>query len=269
MRQFRKIVRFELKNYMTNKVFVGITLFAVIAIAVVMFFPRLTEAIGSDTPDPDSPRSVMLVSADESIAMPIEASFAAAFPDYDVRLTETDRTAIETQIVAGKAECAFCFDSLTSYTYFVNNLSMYDTNTAIADEVLRTLYQTQEMTAHGMSAATVQGVLSAQVAHETVMLGKDQMQNFFYTYIMIFALYMVILLYGQMVASNVATEKSSRAMELLVTSADPVSMMFGKVIASCLAGLVQLVVIFGSSLFCFHANRTYWGEDGMMASFFN
>ena len=269
MRQFRKIVRFELKNYMTNKVFVGITLFAVIAIAVVMFFPRLTEAIGSDTPATDSTRSVMLVSADESIAPPIEASFAAAFPDYDARLAANDRAAIEAQIVAGEAECAFCFDSLTSYTYFVNNLSMYDANTAIADEVLRTLYQTQEMTAHGMSAATIQTVLSAPVAHETVMLGKDQMQNFFYTYIMIFALYMVILLYGQMVASNVATEKSSRAMELLVTSADPVSMMFGKVIASCLAGLVQLVVIFGSSLLCFHANRAYWGEDGMMASFFN
>ena len=111
--------------------------------------------------------------------------------------------------------------------------------------------------------------MSIQIESKVESLGKNQMQNFFYTYIMIFALYMVILLYGQMVASNVATEKSSRAMELLVTSADPVSMMFGKVIASCLAGLVQLIVIFGSSLLCFHANRAYWGEDGMMASFFN
>ena len=142
MRQFRKIVRFELKNYMTNKVFVGITLFAVIAIAVVMFFPRLTEAIGSDTPAPDSPRSVMLVSVDESIAMPIEASFAAAFPDFDVRLAETDRAAIEAQITAGEAECAFCFDSLTSYTYFVNNLSMYDTNTAITRMGMNTAFFT-------------------------------------------------------------------------------------------------------------------------------
>ena len=45
---------------------------------------------------------------------------------------------------------------------------------------------------------------------------------------------MVILLYGQMVSTSVATEKSSRAMELLVTSADPVKMMFGKVLAACL-----------------------------------
>ena len=38
---------------------------------------------------------------------------------------------------------------------------------------------------------------------------------------------MVILLYGQMVAMSVATEKSSRTMELLITSAKPINMMFG------------------------------------------
>ena len=72
---------------------------------------------------------------------------------------------------------------------------------------------------------------------------------------MIFALYMVILLYGQMVATNVATEKSSRAMELLVTTARPTSMMFGKVLASCLAGFSQLVLIFGSAILFYNINR--------------
>lgn len=108
-----------------------------------------------------------------------------------------------------------------------------------------------------------------QIEHETLSLGQDQMQNFFYTYIMIFALYMVILLYGQMVATNVATEKSSRAMEVLITSAKPTSMMFGKVIASCLAGLIQLVAVFGSALLFFNLNKTYWGDNAIVSSIFN
>ncbi len=95
------------------------------------------------------------------------------------------------------------------------------------------------------------------------------MRNFFYTYIMIFALYMVILLYGQMVATNVATEKSSRAMELLVTSVDPTSMMFGKVIASCLAGLLQLLCIFGSAFLLFNLNRELWAGNEIILSIFN
>ena len=61
-------------------------------------------------------------------------------------------------------------------------------------------------------------ILTAPIEGRIENLGIDQMQNFLYTYIMILALYMVILLYGQMVATNVATEKSSRAMELLITA---------------------------------------------------
>ena len=101
------------------------------------------------------------------------------------------------------------------------------------------------------------------------MLGKDQVKNYFYTYIMIFALYMVILLYGQMVATNVATEKSSRAMEVLITSAKPVSMMFGKVIASCLAGFVQLLAVFGSAFLFYNLNKDSWGDNGIVASIFD
>ena len=95
------------------------------------------------------------------------------------------------------------------------------------------------------------------------------MQNYFYTYIMIMALYMVILLYGQMVATNVATEKSSRAMEVLITSAKPTSMMFGKVLASCLAGFIQLAAVFGSALVFYNLNKTYWDGNAIVDSIFN
>ena len=85
---------------------------------------------------------------------------------------------------------------------------------------------------------------------------------------MIFALYMVILLYRQMVATNVASEKSSRAMELLVTSAKPTAMMFGKVIASCLAGLIQLVCVFGSAFLFYNLNKSYWSDNMIIDSIF-
>ncbi len=48
MNQFRKILSFELKNYFTNKIFVGITLFLVAAIAVVMFLPGIMDLVRGD-----------------------------------------------------------------------------------------------------------------------------------------------------------------------------------------------------------------------------
>ena len=271
MKQFGKILKFEFLNYLKNKMFVGITLFLVFAVTAVMFFPRLKEALASDdsTDTPEVLPIMLIASETKEDSHALKLAFTEAFPGYDIRVTERDEEAIEEKIVSGEAECAFVIDSLTSYTYYVNNLSLYDTNTAVASEVLGLLAKMDAMTNEGMSAEIAGEILSTTVEVNTVSLGKDQMQNFFYTYIMIFALYMVILLYGQMVATNVATEKSSRAMELLVTSADPVAMMFGKVIASSLAGLLQLATVFGASLLFFNLNREFWNDGGIMASIFD
>lgn len=271
MKQFGKILKFELKYYLKNKVFVGVTIFLVLLIAAVMFFPRISAMFEKgDVTDTPTDLPVMLVKADDPAQTEmVRETFAAAFTGYDVQSTDAEIGDITGKITSEDVECAFVMTGPTSYTYYVNNLSMYDSNSAIADEVLQQIYQMNAMINGGMTAEQAGEVMSIQITGEVESLGKDQFQNFFYTYIMIFALYMVILLYGQMVATNVATEKSSRAMEVLITSAKPNSMMFGKVLASCIAGLVQLVAVFGSALVFYNLNKSYWGDNIIVDSIFN
>lgn len=273
MKQFSKIFRFEFLNYLTKKVFIGVTLFLIVAIAGVTFFPRIVALFEEDQTPPGGGRLpvLLVVSPAEEDVLPLQIAFDGAFPTYDVRV-QSERPGdeqMEQLLTDGGTEGIFVLNDRTSYTYYVNNLNMYDMNTAVADEVLGSLYRMHAMTEGGLSPEDAQAILAAQVTHETVTLGKDQLQNYFYTYIMIFALYMVILLYGQFVASNVASEKSSRAMEVLVTSADPVSMMFGKVLASCLAGMMQLIAIFGSALLFFRMNEPYWEGNAIIGMFFD
>lgn len=271
MKQFGKILKFELKYYLKNKVFVGVTIFLVLLIAAVMFFPRISAMFEKgDVTDTPTDLPVMLVKADDPAQTEmVRETFAAAFTGYDVQSTDAEIGDITGKITSEDVECAFVMTGPTSYTYYVNNLSMYDSNSAIADEVLQQIYQMNAMINGGMTAEQAGEVMSIQITGEVESLGKDQFQNFFYTYIMIFALYMVILLYGQMVATNVATEKSSRAMEVLITSAKPNSMMFGKVLASCIAGLVRLVAVFGSALVFYNLNKSYWGDNMIVDSIFN
>ncbi len=288
MKQFGRIFQFELKNYLKNKVFVGITLFLVVVIVAVMFFPRITS--GSEegpeqlpTMDGSGNQSeqteqlpdvaegdVMLVKAETpEQAEIVREAFQASFPDYQVQTTELSVEEIRQQVTSQEAECAFVMTSPTSYTYYVNTLSLYDSNCAVADDALRRAYQVSAMMENGISAQQAGEIMDVQIESTTESLGQDQTQNFFYTYIMIMALYLVILLYGQMVATNVATEKSSRAMELLITSANPTSMMFGKVLASCLAGFIQLVAVFGTAVLCFNLNKSYWDGNLVINSIFN
>ena len=257
MKQFGKILKFELLGYLRNKIFVGFTIFLVAAIAVVMFIPNIISAFQSDEgDDPTTALSTMLIYAeDEGLSSLVKEYFSGVFVNYNVKVAEGNVDTLKEKIVSGEAACAFVMHSASSYTYYVNNLSMYDSNTAVADSVLQEICRMQSMLQNGLTLEQVGEIMSITIESHTETLGKDQMQNFFYTYIMIFALYMVILLYGQMVATNVATEKSSRAMELLITSAKPTSMMFGKVIASCLAGFTQLVVVFGTAILLYNVNK--------------
>ncbi len=258
MKQFGKILKFELKGYLRNKVFVGFTIFLVALIAIVMFIPNIVSAFtsddGGDTTSTDLP-TMLVYSEDESLALIVKEYFGNTFVDYNVKVAEGSVDELKDEIVSGNAECGFVMNSASSYTYYVNNLSMYDSNTAIADTVLQEVYRINAMVQNGISPEQAGEIMSVQIESDTETLGKDQMQNFFYTYIMIFALYMVILLYGQMVATNVANEKSSRAMEVLVTSAKPTAMMFGKVLASCIAGFSQLVLIFGTAILLYNVNK--------------
>lgn len=289
MKQFSTILKFELRGYLKNKIFVGITVFLALLIAVIMFFPRITEAVSSDNGtvseenvdtenggntsggavDSENDRIMLISAEDNDVQHLIESAFSEAFTDYDVQLSDKNIDDIKASVTGGEAECAFVFDSLTSYTYYVDNLSMYDSNTEIADTLLENVCRMNAMLEAGIEPDAAASLMNVQIENETVSLGKDQMQNFFYTYIMIFALYMVILLYGQMVATNVATEKSSRAMEVLITSASPTSMMFGKVIASCIAGLLQLIAVFGSAVLFYNLNLSYWSDNMIIASIFD
>ena len=271
MNQFGTILKFELKNYFKNKVFVGVTLFIVAVIAIVIFFPKIAASFESDSTDTSSESlPVMLIAADsEDEAQQIKEAFTSAFEDYNIQVTSNGVEDIKAEITNEEVKCGFYFNSPVSYTYYVNDLSLYDGNITTADQALQNIYRLNTMKQNGVSAEKAAEILSVQINHSVESLGKNQAQNFFYTYIMTFALYMVILLYGQLVATSVATEKSSRAMELLITSAKPISMMFGKVIAACIAGLIQLICIFGSAFLLFNLNKADWQDNQIINSIFN
>ena len=53
-------------------------------------------------------------------------------------------------------------------------------------------------------------------------------------------LYMVILLYGQMVLTSVVEEKSSRVLDVMVTTCTPIQLMMGKILGIALVAITQI-----------------------------
>ena len=61
-------------------------------------------------------------------------------------------------------------------------------------------------------------------------------------YFLLFIIYFAVIMYANMIAMEVATEKSSRVMEILISSVSPIKQMFAKILGVGLLSLTQLVV---------------------------
>ena len=163
-------------------------------------------------------------------------------------------------------EAGFSVDSLTKYSYLVNNSGFTDTNQMIFENLLSSLGQQVYANEHNLNINDLQSVIHPSFDSDVTILGKDSANNFFYVYIFIFAMYMMILLYGQLIAVAVTSEKGNRAIEVLVTSANSNSLIFGKVIAAALASFIQVGVILASGMITYSLNSKAW--NGLLDGIF-
>lgn len=273
MKQFWTVFKFEFRNYTKNKAFLILTILLVVGVGVVLSIPRIQAAMGSKSePGKPSEKSVIaLVDQSGADSKATAEFFSAAIKNIAFKAVDKSMDELKSAVDSGTYSSAVILHSDLSYTHIVKNIGMYDSFDQQFKEALLVKYRSASLTKLGVSQNEVNTLLGAQVKADTVQTssGKDQMQNFFYTYILIFALYMAILLYGQFVATSVATEKSSRAMELLITSTEPRDLMFGKVLGAGTAGLTQFVLIFGSSYLFYNLNQEYFKDNSIVQSIFN
>lgn len=73
-------------------------------------------------------------------------------------------------------------------------------------------------------------------------------------YVLLFIIYFAVILYANMIAMEVATEKSSRVMEILISSVSPIKQMFAKILGIGLLSLTQLAILLSVGYFSIKRN---------------
>ena len=79
-------------------------------------------------------------------------------------------------------------------------------------------------------------------------------------YILLFVIYFAVIMYASMIAMEVATEKSSRVMEILISSVSPIKLMFGKILGIALLSITQFAFILTLGYLSLKLNSTSGGE---------
>ncbi|MEK4384564.1 ABC transporter permease [Solibacillus sp. FSL W7-1464] len=107
----------------------------------------------------------------------------------------------------------------------------------------------------------VASIVEAQSIHPTVVqalnaplqtsfgsLYETEPNALLIVYGLIAIMFLAISIYGNNVATAIASEKSSRVMEVMITKVTPVPMMYGKILGIGLASLAQLFIFIGGLL---------------------
>lgn len=253
-KQFFTVMRFEFMTYLRNKVYVGITIAVVILMAIGLSLPGIISTVkeagidlGSDeTHEPTAEDTVYII--DSTGKAPALAWFDELMPGKLWEMaTAEEADDIKKKIDAKESAGMLTIDSPSSYTWTMRRMGMTESSVPMMlQSGLGQYYRSLFLAEQGLDEASIISALTEPEINivETVEeSGKSMEQTYFYTYLLVFLLYMTVMMYGQLVATSVASEKSNRAMEMLITSAKPMNLMFGKVIGSGLAGLAQISLL--------------------------
>ncbi|EML9732524.1 MULTISPECIES: ABC transporter permease [Bacillus] len=125
-------------------------------------------------------------------------------------------------------------------TYMFNGFAS-ETNSTIIASYLKGKYMAVTVAKHNVSSEIAQQLQTEiSVKQEAI---KDRSASAGIAYFFIFALYMFIVAFGSTIAMNIASEKASRVMEVMIPKVKPLTMMYAKILAVVSTALLQLVIL--------------------------
>ncbi len=268
MKKFLTVLEFELKNYFGSKSFMVLTLLLAFLGAGVLFLPRFADFGFTETDSKTAEEEIYDIYEGEKETIILYDAAGIAVPEvlenYDpyvewvTAVSEQEvRDAVEKQIV----EEGYVITSENTYDYYLYDKGMFDMESGLFDEIMQEFYRIRYCEANQIDYEEIANMYAVEITGNEQILHKDSTQNYWYSYGLIIIVFFMIVMYGQMIAVAVTNEKSNRAIEVLVTSATPNSLLFGKVIAGAISGVCQIGVILGAVLISYQCNRAEWGNN--------
>jgi ABC-2 type transport system permease protein len=130
--------------------------------------------------------------------------------------------------------------------YLGDNTSALEAMGALEGSVSRVLVLTR-LERDGINSGAVMGAMvpadmTTVKVSDGKATGESGTASFILCYVMGFLLYLMIIIYGLQTLTSVIEEKTSRIMEVLVSSVRPFQMLVGKIFGVGLTGLLQMAI---------------------------
>lgn len=267
MSNFFRILRFEFSSITAKKSWIIPTAIFVLVALIVAFIPQIFSLFGSDlltreaSDGPIEPPKIGLMIEAEEITPDEIGYFLPQAVFYD------DEADLAADLMDSSLDEAYIIHSADAYSPLFRDTNIYmgppGTGGAAPFEQVMRLMRERRLIGDALDFDAFRSAMDRPFESTPRVLGTDGFTNYGFTYGFIFVVYFLVIFYGTTVSTSVAREKSDRTMELLITSANPSKLFYGKVFGAGLAGLLQFSLIVVSLFAGFRLNQAAWGFNIM------
>lgn len=264
---WRKVFSFTFVQYIKTKSFIVSTIIicVIVAVAAVLTNVLPLAMMGSDSPDGTggepiqdqflSSGVVYLFDDAEVLADDDKATLEEMFSD---RFSEPDKTLDDIVAELKDSEDLAAAVHIIAHTDKEDKIMEYevrsyyttpakgsvDTLNAVVSEIInRRIMLNAGVSPDKYEETKISVFTSKTEAGNKSLSALQGMVNYTLPIVISLVLFMLIFAYGQIVAQSIATEKTSRVMELLLTSVRPLAVVIGKVLAMGVVSFLQFFLI--------------------------
>lgn len=251
------VIKFTYMSRFRIKSFQVMSLILLILISLLIHLPSIIQQFSSD----DATKIGIFGTKQAAVSAKLEA-FYNNQPNAEIQIVPlTDQGSTEANEAYGKQQIAD--KKIKGYLEFTDGKQggfpkmIYKSTGTSEKNKLQTALQLikTDMVLQGAGLPdAIKTDIQTPVSLETVQIstsdqaaeGKTESQmrlSYILVYILLFMLYMGAIGFGNLVATEITAEKSTRVMELLITSVSPLKQMFGKIIGICLLALSQIAAL--------------------------
>lgn len=258
MRDLKTIFGFEL-NILLRKTSIRVTtIITVVILFGVTFIPRFLgpDVFGMGSASQDNVTSTDAATGDEDPSVVLDKKYGLVLSEAESTYGDLLSTApfnqmqrfddvadLDAAITAEDIDAGIVLHSPTSFEQVVPQIGITQDPTAEITAALTQYQLTKNYEAAGLDPATVAAAQNVNIQSTMRSLGGSQVNGLIFGMFGVFIVYILVLMYGQAVATSVAREKDDRTMELLITNTTPTKLITGKVFACTVVSFIQVALM--------------------------
>ena len=235
----------EFRLTVANKLFIVLTILGPFLIAAVAILPGLLSKTGAAMGSPAT--RIALLGADPRFVL--EISPALQQSKIEVRAVQGSAEAFDAHVQSGEYDGYLVLpsniDDVTRLEYVSKNAADYSV-LGVLQAVIGKAIVAQRLVNAGIPASRVSSLTQSPTFEMKQLTpnGEKKTNADFITVLMTgltlaMLLYVTVLLYGQVIGRSVLTEKTSKTVEIMLSSVRPIDLLFGKILGKALASLLQ------------------------------